>query len=56
MVQNIQPFDLLLHKMSLSPYCFGLGEGVNDTILEGWRPIMTDEEYCKLYGKSCKFL
>ena len=50
-VQNIQAFDLLIDKISLSPYCFGLGEGVNDTILEDWRQSMTDEEYCRLYGK-----
>ena len=51
-VQNIQAFDLLIDKISLSPYCFGLGQGVNDTMLEDWRHTMTDEDYCRLYGKQ----
>ena len=50
-VRNIQAFELTIDKISLSPFCFGLGEGVNSTILNQWSPNMTDEKYCDLYGK-----
>ena len=50
-MRNIQAFELTIDKISLSPFCFGLGEGVNSTILNQWSPNMTDEKYCDLYGK-----
>ena len=44
-MRNIQAFELTIDKISLSPFCFGLGEGVNSTILSQWSPNMTDEKY-----------
>ena len=50
-VQNLQAFELLIDKISLSPYCFGLGQGVNETMIGNWKPNMSDEAFCELYGK-----
>jgi hypothetical protein len=44
--------ELFIDKISLSPYCFGYGEGINKTALEKWNSDMTDENYCRFYGRS----
>ena len=49
-VQNMMYLELFIDKISLSPYCFGLGEGVNYTAVGNWTSTMTDEEYCQFYG------
>ena len=49
-VQNLQPVEMLFDKVSLSPYCFGLGEGVNKKTVGHWKSNMSDEAFCELYG------
>ncbi|TRY72569.1 hypothetical protein TCAL_00190 [Tigriopus californicus] len=42
--------EMAVDNITLSPQCFGLG--VPQEELQGWRPSMTDKEFCQHYNRT----